>query len=165
SSDLDRGSLLARRRRGPAPVEIGELLYFGHVGRLAQLAAGLVVLAEFGPLQLQLAGRRELVGRGIGGRQTVLESPPDRHHGLAGEDAIPERLALRGLAVELDADLAPGFPDQLEDIGLLGRLAGGLDDDLERPAVGQLADAVAAALQADLVEELVGALSVVARPR
>src|SRR5207237_7920740 len=113
---------------------------------------------------LQLAGRRELVGRSVRRRQAVLQAAPYRHHRLAGEDAVPEGLALRGLAEELDADLAPGLADQLEHIGLLARLAGGLDDELERPPVGQLAHAVGATLEAELVEQPIGLPAVVFGP-
>ena len=67
--------------------------------------------------------------------------------------------------MDLDADLAPGLLDQLEDVGLLGLLAGGLDDQLHRPAVGQQPRAVRRALgQADLVEQRVGLVEVEASP-
>src|SRR6185295_3463255 len=108
------------------------------------LAAGLEVLAELRPLQLRLAGGRELVRARVRRGEAVLETAPDRHHGLPREHAVAERLALRRLAEQLDADLAPGLADQLEHVGLLGTLARGLDDDLERPAVGQPANTVAA---------------------
>ena len=64
-----------------------------------------------------------------------------------------------------DADLAPVVADQLEHVGLLGLLAGRLDDDLQRPAVRQKPDAVAVALgQAEPVEQLVGEIGIVLRP-
>src|SRR5207302_9984289 len=116
----DARALVARCSVRPVAVKRGELLYFRNVGRLPGLAARFVVLAELRPLQLELAGRRELIGRGIGRRQAVLEAAPHRHEGFAGEDAIAERLALGRLAEELDANLAPSFPDELEHIGLLG---------------------------------------------
>src|SRR5258707_1100350 len=130
----------------------------------AGLVAGLVPLAELRPLQLQLAGRRQLVGAGLGCRQAVLEAAPHRHHRLAGEDAVAESLALRRLAEHGDPDFGPGLAHQLQHVGLLRALARGLDDDLQLAAVGQAADAIEAALQAHLVEQPVGRLAVVARP-
>src|SRR3546814_17323270 len=51
----------------------------------------------------------------------------------------------------------PGVADQLQHVDFLVVLAGGLDDDLQRAAVGQQAIAVAVALgQADLVDQRVG---------
>ena len=103
-------------------------------------------------------------GRGVGIRHAVVQALPDRHHGLAGEHPVAQQVALRGLAEQLDADLAPGLADQLQHVGLLGAFAGRLDDDLQRPAVGQAPDAVRAALEPDLVEQLVGRLAVVLAP-
>src|SRR5687768_2383778 len=122
----------ARAAAQPHAVETGELLRLRNVGRLARFAAGLVVLAEFRPLQLRLAGRGKLVGARVRRGEAVLDAAPYRHHRFAGEDAHAEGLALRGLAEELDADLAPGLADELQDVGVLGALPCGLDDELER---------------------------------
>ena len=43
--------------------------------------------------------------------------------------------------MQLDAGVCPAVRNQLEDIGLLGALAGRLDDDLQRSPVGQQSDA------------------------
>ena len=53
---------------------------------------------------------------------------------LPGVHALAEHLALRRPRVERDAELAPAVADQLEHVGFLGALAGGVDDDLQRPA-------------------------------
>src|SRR5688572_14350234 len=146
-------AVLAVRRLEPPAIQALQLLRFGHVHRLAGLAAGLEVLAPLRPLVLRLRGRRELVGAVLRRGEPVLDSAPRRHDGLAGIDAVAPGFALRGLAEELDAHLAPGLADELEHVGVLGRFAGGLDDELERPTVRQPADAVVALLQADLVEQ------------
>src|SRR3546814_4262581 len=92
-----------------------------------------------------------------GRRDAVLGAEGDRHDRLAGEDAVAQYLALQRLGEELHADLPPGVADQLQHVDFLVVLAGGLDDDLQRAAVGQQAIAVAVALgQADLVEQRVG---------
>ena len=60
---------------------------------------------------------------------------------------------------------APVVGDQFEHVGLERALAGRLDDDLRRAAVGQQADAVVVALvEADLVEQRVGLGGIVLDP-
>ena len=59
--------------------------------------------------------------------------------------------------MDLDADRDEILLDQVEDVGLLGRGAGGLDGEFQASPVREMADALAVALgKADLVEQAVG---------
>jgi hypothetical protein len=76
---------------------------------------------------------------------------------------LPAKMRLRktvaheGLGEEAHADPAPAVADQLEHVGLLRHLAGGVDNDGERPAIGQQAEAVIVAPgEPDLVQQIVG---------
>ena len=149
----------------PFGVELGQLLGGGQIRRLAGLAAGLVVLSPLGPLQALLRRRRQFRRAHVGQRQAVLETRPDRHQGLAREDTVAEDLALGRFGKELDADLGPAVVDQFQDVGLFGVLAGGLDNDVHWPAVGQQADVLVVALiETQFVEQLVGGVGVVFGP-
>ena len=92
-------------------------------------------------------GRRQFLGAHVRRRQAVLEAEPDRHHGLAGEHAVAEHLALRRLGEQLDAELAARCRGSAPARRSARCLAGGLDDDLQRPAVGQQAHAAVVALR------------------
>src|SRR6185436_52689 len=119
----DSPALLLIECRAPLLIEFQQLDRFRNVGLDADRTAGLEELPELRPLQVLLARRCKHVRAHVGGRNAVLETGPDRHHRLAGENPVAERLALRRLAEELDADLAPRLADELEDVGLLGALA------------------------------------------
>ena len=165
--DLVPDGFARRRRRRLAPflLERHQLLDRVEVRLLAHLAARLRPKSPGRPLELVGRQRRELGRAHLRLQHRVLKPPPDRHLRLAGIDAVVENLALRRLDEERDADLLPVVADQLEHVGLLGLLAGRLDHDLQRPAVGQEPDAVRVALgQPEAVEKLVGEIGIVLRP-
>ena len=116
-------------------------------------------------MQLVFCRRCELFGTHVRARESVGEAGPDGHDRLPGEDASAEHLALGGLGIQLDPRLEPTVVDQFKDVGFLGTFPGRIDDDVERAAVGQQADAVAGAFgQAHVVEQGVGALHVELAP-
>lgn len=75
-----------------------------------------------------------------------------------------EDVALARTWIDLDADIDQILLEQVEDIGLFGVLAGGLDGEFEPAPVRQQADAIIAFGQADLVEQAVGQRRVVLGP-
>src|ERR1700749_4144734 len=101
----------------------------GIAHRPAPNAMGFVILAPFRPFEIVLVDGRQL-RRAEGGRgQAVLQPGPDRHDAVAAGDAVAEHVADEGLGEELEADLAPAVADQLQHVGFLRHLAGGVDDD------------------------------------
>jgi len=137
----------------------------GQVGSLAGGSLGLPVLAPFRPFKLLLRGWGKIPWRHVGGGKPVLDPFVDRHQRLAGEHAAAKQGQLARPRKHPDPDAAPGIADQFEHIRLLGRLAGILDDDVERPPVRQLAlAALAVALQADQVEQPVGLVRIETGP-
>ena len=135
-----------------------------HIGRLACCAPGLVILAPFRPLQLLLAGGGEFGRAHIGRREPVFPARPDRHERLAGEDAVAQQLALERLGVQRYPQLQPAVADEFEYIRLFRALAGGLDDQLRRTAVGQQAQPVIAPSEPCLVQQGIGRIGIVGRP-
>ena len=160
----DTPALLAVVRMAPGVVQRVKPAGAIHVRRLSGSPAGLVILAPFRPLQLLLAGGGEL-GRAHRRRgKAVFPAGPDRHQRLPGKDAVAQQFALQRLGVELDPELQPAVVDQVQDVGLFGALAGGLDDEFRRAPVGKQAEPVIAPAQARLVEEGIGRLGIVGRP-
>jgi 4-carboxymuconolactone decarboxylase len=69
----------------------------GHHRVIEAAARPQAELAELRPLQLLLAGGRELLRAAVGVDDAILDAAPDRHQRLAREYAIPQHLALRRL--------------------------------------------------------------------
>ena len=99
------------------------------IRRLPGGAFGLVVLSPLRPIELLLRGRRQLRRGRVGRRHAVFQARPHAHHREAGEDAVAKDFSLRRLGVKLDSDIQPAVGDELENVSLLGALAGGFDDD------------------------------------
>ena len=115
-------ALVVRRRRRARRVELHAARSpSGMSGASPALPLVSTYWPHFGHCSCCWRGRRELAGAHVGGGEAVLDALADRHHRLAGEDAVAEDVELRRLGEELDADLAPGIADQLEHVGLLGR--------------------------------------------
>ena len=55
---------------------------------------------------------------------------------MAGQQPVAQNIAIGGLGKQLYADTAPSLRDELKDVEFFLVLAGGLDDDLQRPTVG-----------------------------
>ena len=144
----------------PGVIELFQFDHFGNVGCLAHFSCSFEELAELGPLQLNLAGRREFVGAVVDVRQAVFHALPDRHHGLTGKNPVAQKIALRRFAEQLDAAFLPGFTDQFQDVRLLGAFARRFNNDLQRPAVRQPAHTIRTPLEVEFVEQLVGSLAV-----
>ena len=162
--DLVPHRFARRHRRAQAPflLQRHQLLHGFELGLFAHLATGLCPKPPRRPLELVGRERREFGRAHLRLQHRVLQAPPHRHLRLASVDAAIEDFALRRLDEELYADLAPVVADQLEHVSLLGLLACGLDDDLQRLAVRHKADAVAVTVgQADPVQKLIGQVRVV----
>ena len=160
----DAPALLRAARMAPGFVQRVKPARPVHVRRLARHASGLVVLAPFRPLQLLLAGGGEF-GRGHRRRgEAVFPAGPDGHQRLSGEDAVAQQFPLERLGVELDPELQPAVMDQMQDVGLFGALAGGLDYEFRRAPVGQQAEPVFAPCKPGLVEQGIGGIGVEAGP-
>ena len=111
-----------------------------------------------------LAGRCQFARRHHRGSKAVLQTEPDCHLRLPGEDAIAKHLALQRLGIKFDTDLSPSAGHKLQHVGLLRAITRGFDDNFQWPTVGEAANAVRPARQTDLVEQGICLVGVEAGP-
>ena len=126
--------------------QIEKFLCGGQPDLLSGFSIGLIELAPFGPLVLNLIGRHKLCRAHARRDNPVVDAGRNTHLGRSGEYAIAKDLALGGTGEDFDADLQPGVMNQFKHVGLLGLFPGGFDHDFHASSIGEQADIVTVTL-------------------